>query len=229
MVNTPCDGSGWWAVDLGGVYNLKQIIFWNRYPFVSANTTQGWAMGQSAVGATIKYLNYFGNSVGSYVLGNPTSAGQGNPDMMIVSIPVVLTPFSPSPASTVSTTPAATGTASTSATISSGATPSQTNTMTPTSSQTPSNTPSSSQSPTSAPTPYSPYPNRVQIGTTATNVLNFVEVSAAPRPSALERHNYTQTPDHVAPPPPPVLHCRCSPSRIRVRTSLLPCLGRRRR
>ena len=26
-----CDGSGWWTVDLGGVFNVSTIIMWNRY------------------------------------------------------------------------------------------------------------------------------------------------------------------------------------------------------
>ena len=30
MVNLPCDGTGTWMVDLGGVYNLTRVIFFNR-------------------------------------------------------------------------------------------------------------------------------------------------------------------------------------------------------
>ena len=36
MVNTPCDGTGWWQVDLGGVYNLSTVVFFNRYPSLAS-------------------------------------------------------------------------------------------------------------------------------------------------------------------------------------------------
>ena len=67
MVNLPCDGTGWWTVDLGGVYNVVKVIYFNRYP-LTAPTTVGQALGAQANGATLTYLNAYGVSVGSYTL-----------------------------------------------------------------------------------------------------------------------------------------------------------------
>ena len=177
MVNTPCDGSGWWQVDLGGVYNLQRLIFWNRYPYVSANTTAGFAYGMSANGATISYFNNFGSPVGSYVLNGSA----------IQSIPVVLSPFTPTPSATLSLGSTASNTPSASLTMTPTATPpiTQTQTATPTASLTAAVTPSTF--PTTTPTtgvspsvtqsaPLAPYAYKLTISTVAPNtVLNFIE------------------------------------------------------
>ena len=35
MVSLPCDGSGWWQVDLGGVYNLSSVMVFNVRSYVT--------------------------------------------------------------------------------------------------------------------------------------------------------------------------------------------------
>ena len=169
MVNLPCDGSGWWQVDLGGVYNLKRLIFWNRYPFIAGNTALGTALGANAAGATVTYLNGFGNFVGSYTLTGD----------VIQSIPVVLVPASStssvtaSPSSTPSTTPAVTASETVGAMPSDTSSPSLSASPSPTSSVT-------VPLPPPSPSPFAPYPYKVQIGLPPTlpNYLNFVEIFA---------------------------------------------------
>jgi len=140
MANYPCDGSGWWQVDLGGVYNLSKLVFWNRFPWTSP-TTVGQQMGANAAGAQVSYFNAFGVPVGSTIL-------NGN---MIQTINVVLSPPTPS----ITPSPSTTGSPSTSASPS--GTPPSTPSMTPSTSATltiggvPSDTASASVTPTGTP------------------------------------------------------------------------------
>ena len=128
MVNFPCDGSGWWQVDLGGVYQLTRLIFFNRYPGVYG--VGGTGFGLAAGGAQVTYMNYYGSFVGSYTLGTS----------QIQSIAVVTVPPTP----TITATPSSTATPSNSATASGSA--SESTTGTPSPSVTPSNTASPSAS-----------------------------------------------------------------------------------
>ena len=61
------DGSGWWQVDLGGVYNLSTVIIFNRYPFTSPTTT-GSTLGAALNGARLVFLNYNGDTIGANTL-----------------------------------------------------------------------------------------------------------------------------------------------------------------
>ena len=114
------------------------------YPLTNP-TTVGQALGANAAGATMSYYDGYGEWIGSYTLTGD----------MIQSIPVVLSPYTPTQ------TPSAT------ASLTVGATPSTTATAswTPTSTQTPSITPSA---------PLLPYAYKVTL--TSSSVLNFIEV-----------------------------------------------------
>ena len=177
MVNLPCDGTGWWQVDLGGVYNLAKVVFFNRYPI------GGSALGAAASGAQLVYLNGLGINVGTYTLTGDA----------IQSINVQLRPPTPSFTPTASTTPSASGTGSQSQTPAStpDGTPLATATLSPgssasnTAAATPSVTGSSSASTTAASTvlppasPLSSLPVTVSVATTgggAAGCLQFFEV-----------------------------------------------------
>ena len=164
MVNSPCDGTGSWQVDLGGVYNLTRLVFWNRYPYVSTNTSAGGPIGANANGAILTYLNGFG-----YWVGQVTLTGGA-----IQSIPVVLSPPSQTPTSTQTSTSTPSQSASSSATLSLGATPSGTGTPTQTPTTTTTTTPTGTPTPSA---PLLPYTYAVTVSTVATSqILNFVEV-----------------------------------------------------
>ena len=69
MVSTAaCDGSGWWQVDLGGIYNLTSIIVFNNYPFTSSNLTVGAVLGAQMNGATLQLLNAGNAVVGTHIM-----------------------------------------------------------------------------------------------------------------------------------------------------------------
>ena len=128
MANFPCDGSGWWRVDLGGVYNLSSLVFFNRYPGVYG--VGGSGFGLTALGAQVTYSNYYGDYIGGATL-------TGN---MIQTVAVVTVPPTPS----ITATPSSTSTPSNSDTASGSASESTTGTGSP--SITPSNTASPSAS-----------------------------------------------------------------------------------
>ena len=182
MVNLPCDGSGSWSVDLGGVYNLTRIILFNRFP-LTGSTTVGQLLGANLTGATLTYSNAFGTYIGSYTLSGD----------MIQSFPVVLVPYTPSSTPSSSMTPSQTPsasntpshTASPSATISIGASVSLTPTGTVV---TPSQTATSSTTPTPTKTPFAPNPYKLAISTLASNVLNFIEARSSACDCALRVH-----------------------------------------
>ena len=181
MVNLPCDGSGWWQVDLGGVYNVTQLIFWNFFPWTSP-TTLGAQFGANAANAQVFFANGFGNPVGSVTL-------NGN---MVQTIPVVLTPPTPSitgtpsntdsPSTTASpsVTPAGTSkqTSSASASVSIGGSPSSTPSPSLTPTTTPSYTPTATVTPSVAPSTLSTLPSVAVLATTGGTwgCLQFAEL-----------------------------------------------------
>ena len=66
MVSLPCDGSGWWQVDLGGVVNLTKMVFFNHFP--GPASSNGATLGAAASGATVSFYNAFGSQVGNLTL-----------------------------------------------------------------------------------------------------------------------------------------------------------------
>ena len=123
-----CTGAAWWQVDLGGVYNLTRVVLFNRYPF-TVPQANGASFGVRLAGATLQYLNYYGNVIGSQVLNGS----------MIQTYTVTTYP----------PTPSITNTASVSATATSSHTPANTHSA----SRTPVPTPSKSYSSTTTGTP----------------------------------------------------------------------------
>ena len=86
MVNS-ATGGGWWYVDLGAVYNVTRIVFFNRAGFTSRS-----------VGATVTYYDGLGYFVGQTVL----NAG------LIQTYDVTIIPPSSTPTSTPSNSPTST-------------------------------------------------------------------------------------------------------------------------
>lgn len=135
-----CDGTGFWQVDLGGVYDLHRVVVFNRLSLVGSvatTTFTGWMAG-----ATIQFLNFFGDQIGLQTL-NATAAQH--------VLPIIQSPTPSQTASgtgTSSTSPSRTDTSSPSASISFGASPSQTPTASVTPSITPSSTPTQTPSAT---------------------------------------------------------------------------------
>ena len=186
MYNSPCDGSGWWQVDLGGVYALSSLMFFNRYATTLVAGFNGTVTGVKASGATLTYLNYYGTPIGSTTL-----TGQQIQNISVVTIPPTptvsgtasvsstsSTSLSSSPSHTFGST--GTGTASTSATTT------QTPTVTASSSQTATVTISPSQTPPVTPSPLSPNPASARLQQTNTavacsNHMDFVEVRPSRR------------------------------------------------
>ena len=160
MVNLPCDGTSWWQVDLGGVYALTRLVFWNRYPYITGNTPLGTTYGANAVGAVVTYLNANGNAIGSRTLTGD----------VVQSFPVVL--VAPSVTPTSVSTPSMTPSTSMSAakTLPFGTSPST--------SPSQAASPSIAATPSLTPSPYSPYTSKIEISLTTANYLNFVELFA---------------------------------------------------
>ena len=146
-----CDGSAFWQVDLGGVFNISRVMIWNRYPWSQANTTVGVALGARLRGASVQLLNYFGWPVGNYTL---------NAQMVqTMLIPTYL----PSPTQTSTQTPSSTSTTT------------ATNTPSLTSTHSLGSSPSSTLTPSV--TPLSPYPYAARLVCTGTGeTFNFVEL-----------------------------------------------------
>ena len=65
--SSACDGSAFWQVDLGGIYNLSTIIVFNRFHLTSPTTT-GQALGARLSGAQMLILNAFGAAIGNITL-----------------------------------------------------------------------------------------------------------------------------------------------------------------
>jgi hypothetical protein len=154
-----CDGSGWWQVDLGGVYNVSMLLLWNRY-FPSTVPS----MASRMQNATVTLLNAYGAAVGNVVL-------TGN---AVQNISVSLYPPSPSATPTRSASATASTTGTPTASLSGGATASATMTSTPTASGSPTTTASPSQTPSASATPPSSYPYQAIVQTVNSNALNFV-------------------------------------------------------
>jgi len=125
-----CDGSGWWQVDLGGLYNLTSIVIWNRFPYTSPTTT-GATLGGRLTGAKLYVLNWNQDIINTTILSGsmvqtlttrtlipptPSKTGSLTPSPSIGATPSVTaspsftatatnTPLSPNPFQiTVSTT-----------------------------------------------------------------------------------------------------------------------------
>ena len=81
LVNLPCDGSAWWAVDLGGVYNIARLVLFNRFPLTSPITV-GEGFGANTNGAMVTLRNGYGAVIGAVALTGD----------MIQSVPVTLQP-----------------------------------------------------------------------------------------------------------------------------------------
>jgi hypothetical protein len=145
-----CNGSGFWEVDLGGVYNAAQLLVFNRYATASALN-----------GAVVTLLNYGRWPVGSIVL-NANA---------VQNYTVALFPPSPSITPTPSTTPTSSGTATPSASLSPGTSISSSGTPTPSASVTASTTPSAT--PTASVSPSPQYPYQISVLTHAGSALNF--------------------------------------------------------
>ena len=139
MANFPCDGSGWWQVDLGGVYNLSSIIFWNNYPFNLVSGTGNALLGANAIGAEVSYLNNYGLALGYAVLNG--SAIQRIP--VVINKPTPSITASPSGTASSSYTPSASSTASISASTTASPSVTPTNTATGSASLSSGSTPSS--------------------------------------------------------------------------------------
>ena len=89
MINSAQAGA-WWSVDLGAMYNVTRIMFFNR----------AGGFNTRSVGATVSYLNGFGSLVGQSVLNSN----------LVQTFDVAL--FPPSASTTPSATPTSSVTAS---------------------------------------------------------------------------------------------------------------------
>ena len=105
-----CDGTGWVQVDLGGVYNVVNVIVWNRYA-----TGDATGLAAKLSGATVEYRNWYGDLIGTSTLNS----------YAVQTLNVTLYPPTPtrSATATSSITPSSSVTATTTgtATISTGA------------------------------------------------------------------------------------------------------------
>ena len=145
-----CDGTAWWMVDLGGIFNISTVMLFNRFPYTST-TTIGSGIGARMAGATLLLLNWNGDAVGNYTL-------TGN---MIQTF--IVPTYAPTPSITSSQTPSQTSTT----------TATQTQTISPTASLGSSHT----ATPSATMTPLSPNPNKLRINWVGTTVqFNMVEV-----------------------------------------------------
>ena len=95
-----CDGTDSWTVDLGGVFNITSLIMWNRHSSTDASA------GAALAGATASFYN----AAQSY-LGSVTFSGAA-----VQTIPVALSPPTPSNTGSSSATASPSQTPSTSAT-----------------------------------------------------------------------------------------------------------------
>ena len=194
--SSACDGSAWWQVDLGGIYNISAIMVFNNEPQAACPEAAGYTnsgnmctMAQQLAGAQLQLLNFAGNGV----IFNITLSGIGIQTIFspatYAPTPSATPPSTPSSsststaASTKTSTSSASITASSSASNSAGSTPTVTSSQTPSSSLTASstltasNTPSQSASPTQTQTPPSVEPLVARITTSGTGqCLNFIEV-----------------------------------------------------
>lgn len=151
---------GTWQVDLGGMYNVRRVLFFNRPSAASR-----------ASGAVVRLLNNNGWTVGQVTLNSNNIQGYD----------ITLFPFSNTPTQTPTTSGTATSTAtptsspsqtaSASATLSAGAAPSLTATSTVTASQTASPTSTPSQTPTATGTALLPIPGSVRVSVFDGNYL----------------------------------------------------------
>lgn len=62
MTHAAAVGTGWWQVDLGGLYTLNKIVMFNR----GESTT----VANRLVGARVQILNDYGSTIANYVLGS---------------------------------------------------------------------------------------------------------------------------------------------------------------
>ena len=159
LSSSACDGSAWWEVDLGALYEIAAIMIWNYEP-QSLCSSNSCAAAQALAGASLSLLNFAGDGVINVTKLN----GNG---IETIFAPILYAP-------TISLTSTMTNTPSPSASISYGETPSHTNTQT----ASPSETPSNSATATPSLTPLSYLPVSARISTTGVGqCLNFVEVS----------------------------------------------------
>ena len=171
-----CDGSAWWMVDLGGIYNLSSVIIWNYYPVTSV-VSVGQGFANRMVGAQLQALNYNGDVINVTTLNGgavqtirlatyaptPSHTPSNSPSPSITPTPTVTT--SGTPSLTASNTPSNSATAT--ASISFGTTPSNT----------PSNSPTMTATPTGTASPLSAYPVRAVLSTSgAGQCLEFAEL-----------------------------------------------------
>ena len=54
-------------MDLGGVYNVTRLVYWNNFPFTNP-TSAGMQTGEASNGATVTYINGYGATIGTYLL-----------------------------------------------------------------------------------------------------------------------------------------------------------------
>jgi hypothetical protein len=171
--------SALWGVDLGGVYNIRQVVVFNRGPAANAARLNN---------STLRLLNAFNATVGQVTLSN----------RMVQSYPVTLFPptatQTPSQTPTPTATPTGSGTGSPSqtavptASLSPGAAPSVTPSSSSTGSNTatPSGTPPVTPSPT--PSPLSPLASVVRIQLYQPINLNFIEMIVISKTGAVISH-----------------------------------------
>lgn len=180
---------GWLEIDLQGMYNVTDLIFFNRGPY-------DYASQNRIAGGTTVFYNNFRTPVGqlsmlgmyhkkySVTLFPPTPTASGTASSSATRTQTATQTNTPSPSvtgtGTQTTTPTPSATVSAGATASITSTGSLTSSNTPssslTSSATPSMTASPSQTASSTQTPFSIYPFRVRLSVTG-QYLNFQEVS----------------------------------------------------
>jgi len=127
-----CNGSAWWQVDLGGVYNLTRVIIFNRgYVINSATNT---VLTSRLAGAVLQYLNYYGEVIASATLSafavQTVSIAMAGPTPTITAAATT----TPSNAATPSITSSPSNTVSLGASVSSTATMTASGTAAPTAS-----------------------------------------------------------------------------------------------
>lgn len=124
IFHSACDGTGWWQLDLGGVYDIHRVIVVNRY-------FSGDTFYSRLSGAVVELRNWYGDVIGSTTLS--TLAVQ---TLTIATYPPSPT-RTPTASATNSLTASSTPTSSSSATSSFGTTPTASFTATGTATQTP--------------------------------------------------------------------------------------------
>lgn len=156
---------GYWQVDLGGVYNIRHCVFWNRA-----------AAATRSVGATISMLNWYGWPVGRITLDARNVQSRPITLFLPSSTPVGTGTATGTPTNTASASTSKTQTPIETQSLSPGAQPSATASGTATPPSTPSTTGSLTATPSATGSALSPLSSCVKIEIFGGVPLNMQEL-----------------------------------------------------